>query len=274
MLADVYIKMFDVGIIGGGFVGRATSLLENENIKVSIYDTDKSRCVPESTTLDDIIKKEIVFICVPTPCYETTKECDTSIVENVIKELRANDYNGFIVVRSTVSIGFCKEWKVYFMPEFLTEKNWELDFINCKSWIVGSEGDERFIDYMTQLLRSSSVLNGDKVDFVTTDTAEYIKYFRNCFLSVKVSFANEMYDLANKLNIDYNSAKDLVSLDDRIGPSHLSVPGPDGYRGFGGHCFPKDMNSLRCQFFKNGIRCDVISAAIKRNIELDRGFRD
>ena len=170
---------------------------------MSVYDTDKSRCIPESTTLDDIIKKEIVFICVPTPCHKTTKQCDTSIVETVIKTLRTHNYQGFIVVRSTVSIGFCSEWNVYFMPEFLTEKNWEHDFINCKSWIIGSNGDEKFIDYMTRLLKSSSVLNGDKVEFVTTDTAEYIKYFRNCFLSVKVSFANETYDLANKLNINY-----------------------------------------------------------------------
>lgn len=263
--------MFDVGIIGGGFVGSATSLLRSENIKVSVYDTDKSRCVPESTTLDDIIKKEIVFICVPTPCHTSTKKCDTSIVETVIKTLRTHNYQGFIVVRSTVSIGFCNEWNVYFMPEFLTEKNWEHDFINCRSWIIGSNGDEKFIDYMTRLLKSSDVINGDKVSFVTTNTAEYVKYFRNCFLSVKVSFANEMYDLANKMNINYDSAKNLASLDDRIGPSHLNVPGPDGRRGFGGHCFPKDMYALKCQFDENEVRSDVISAAIKRNIEVDRG---
>jgi UDPglucose 6-dehydrogenase len=71
-----------------------------------------------------------------------------------------------------------------------------------------------------------------------------IKYFTNSFLATKVSFANEMYDLCRKLDIDYDKVIEYATLDKRIGFSHLAVPGPDGDLGFGGHCFPKDLAAL------------------------------
>ena len=74
--------------------------------------------------------------------------------------------------------------------------------------------------------------------------AEMIKYFTNSFLATKVSFANEMYDLCLKLNLDYDKVVEYSVLDKRIGNSHLNVPGPDGDFGFGGHCFPKDLSAL------------------------------
>ena len=74
--------------------------------------------------------------------------------------------------------------------------------------------------------------------------AEMIKYFTNSFLATKVSFANEMYDLCLKLNLDYDKVVEYSVLDKRIGNSHLNVPGPDGDLGFGGHCFPKDLSAL------------------------------
>ena len=71
-----------------------------------------------------------------------------------------------------------------------------------------------------------------------------VKYFTNCFLANKVSFANEMYDLCCALNIDYNTIVEYVILDKRLGKSHWLVPGPDGDLGFGGHCLPKDLSAL------------------------------
>ena len=71
-----------------------------------------------------------------------------------------------------------------------------------------------------------------------------IKYFTNSFLATKVSFANEMYDLCLKLNLDYDKVVEYSVLDKRIANSHLNVPGPDGDLGFGGHCFPKDLSAL------------------------------
>ena len=71
-----------------------------------------------------------------------------------------------------------------------------------------------------------------------------IKYFTNCFLATKVAFANEMYQICDKLNLDYDKVIEYVLYDKRIGKSHFNVPGPDGDYGFGGHCFPKDLSAI------------------------------
>jgi UDPglucose 6-dehydrogenase len=75
-------------------------------------------------------------------------------------------------------------------------------------------------------------------------TAEMVKYFTNTFLATKVSFANEMKQICDKLNIDYDKVVEYSTYDERLGKSHWAVPGPDGKLGFGGSCFPKDLNAL------------------------------
>ena len=82
-----------------------------------------------------------------------------------------------------------------------------------------------------------------------TKTAEMVKYFTNCFLASKVTFANQMYEVCQSSNIDYDKVCEYALYDDRIGKSHLAVPGPDGDRGYGGHCFPKDLAAMR--YFAN-----------------------
>ena len=77
-----------------------------------------------------------------------------------------------------------------------------------------------------------------------TKTAEMVKYFTNCFLAAKVTFANQMYDICKFAGIDYDKVCEYALYDKRIGRSHLAVPGPDGDRGFGGHCFPKDLLAM------------------------------
>ena len=74
--------------------------------------------------------------------------------------------------------------------------------------------------------------------------AELVKYFTNCFLATKVAFANEMYQLVTALNHDYDKVVEYATMDKRLGKSHWAVPGPDGDFGFGGHCFPKDLQAL------------------------------
>ena len=71
-----------------------------------------------------------------------------------------------------------------------------------------------------------------------------VKYMTNTYLATKVSFANEIYQICEKLNIDYDKVVEYSTLDERLGYSHWSVPGPDEDFGFGGHCFPKDLQAL------------------------------
>ena len=75
-------------------------------------------------------------------------------------------------------------------------------------------------------------------------TAEMVKYFTNSFLASKVIFANEMYDICSSNEIDFDKVTEYSLYDSRIGRSHLMVPGPDGDRGYGGHCFPKDVAAI------------------------------
>jgi UDP-glucose 6-dehydrogenase len=77
-----------------------------------------------------------------------------------------------------------------------------------------------------------------------SETAEMVKYFTNCFLAAKVTFANQMYQICLDNNIDYDKVCEYTLYDERIGKSHLAVPGPDGDLGFGGHCFPKDLAAM------------------------------
>lgn len=274
--------MINIGIIGGGFVGGATSLLSSNDVNTIIYDLDPNKCKPEGTTFEDILQTEGVFICVWTPITTTDEEygkCNTKLVESIIKKLRDNNYNGYIIIRSTVPVGFCSSQSVYFMPEFLTEKNWKYDFINCEKWVFGWNMNatkveiQSFKDWMTQLINNSSV-NYKNIAFIDSNSAECIKYARNCFLSVKISFFNELYQFTQKCGMDYNIIKELTTDDKRIGKSHTSVPGHDTYRGYGGHCFPKDCASWEYQLKEKNVRSDIISSANKRNNEVDRPEKD
>jgi len=104
--------------------------------------------------------------------------------------------------------------------------------------------------------------------------AEMIKYFRNTFLSLKVSFCNEIYDLCQKKGINYENVRELATLDKRIGTSHSYVPGHDGKRGFGGTCFPKDTTALLRDFEDSGVDSYLLKAAVERNNRVDRPEED
>jgi nucleotide sugar dehydrogenase len=106
-----------------------------------------------------------------------------------------------------------------------------------------------------------------KVPIIKTSStiAETIKYVTNTFLAMKVSYANEIYQLCNAMNIDYDKVIEYARYDDRLGDSHWSVPGPDGDFGFGGHCFPKDIAALQFLAKKLNIDTTMLSATIGKN---------
>ena len=114
-----------------------------------------------------------------------------------------------------------------------------------------------------------------KAHIIKTDSthAEMVKYLTNTFLSVKVSFANEIYQLCNNLNIDYDKVVEYATLDDRLGLSHWNVPGPDGDFGFGGHCFPKDLSALLHLTKQMSTTNNVLLATQRTNDEV-RNDRD
>jgi nucleotide sugar dehydrogenase len=270
-----------VGIIGNGFVGKATRQLECDNIKTLIYDINPDLCVPKNLSLDEMNQCEIIFVSVPTPMNKDGS-CYLNIVRTVLENLKNVNYGGFIVIRSTVPVGTCDELNCYFMPEFLTEKNFINDFINNKNWIFGLLGqdlerDELFKEKITSLF--TKAYHEDRIayrniTFLTNKEAEMVKMFRNCYLSAKISFCNEVYDFCGLKGMDYDKVRNVACDDDRIMLSHTAVPGHDGKRGFGGTCFPKDTSSLRYEMRKAGMVPHVLNAVIERNETIDRVEKD
>lgn len=274
------------GIIGNGFVGQATKILKSSEVDMLIYDISPEKCDPIGTTLEELSKCDIIFISVPTPMDKNGKNY-MGIVTSVVNQLKSiasyDKMKNHIVIRSTVLPGLSSKMDCFFMPEFLTEKNWPNDFYNCQNWIFGlldTENDERnkaFQEKITKLI--DFAWNEDKIKyknclFVKNEEAEMIKYFRNTFLALKVSYSNEMYDYCQAKGINYDIVQSIGSLDPRIGESHTKVPGHDGKRGFGGTCFPKDTSALLRDFEDSNIPCFILKGAVERNNKIDRNEQD
>jgi len=276
--------MMKIGIVGAGFVGKATSLFECDNppiidVKVITYDKDDSKCSPVGTSIKDLSDCDLVFICVPTP-MNSDGRCHTEIVENCIYDLKtAGVSNENIIVRSTVPVGFCSSMSVNFMPEFLTESNWKLDFKNNNAWVLGLHDADnklvknKFTDLITLAKKHGKIKHDDKY-FCSNNEAELVKLARNSFLACKVSFFNEIKEFADKKDCDYNTVSSLVGIDKRIGSSHTQVPGPDGKKGFGGTCFPKDISSLELQMSDTQMESYILEAVKARNLQIDRPEED
>lgn len=261
----------NIGIIGQGFVGSAIREGLKNYHKILTYDLDESKC--NSNLLDVTEKSEIVFVCVPTPMRKDGS-CDTRILEGAIDDLyrvfqdSQKKESPVIIIKSTIPPGTTarinkkySDMTVLFSPEFLTEANSFEDFKNQNRIIIGVpnydntrvsfEGEK--VEKMFKKAFNKNVLT----QIVNSDEAEMCKYFINCFLATKVMFANQMFDICQSSGIDYSIVKFLALLDPRIGKSHMMVPGPDGDRGFGGHCFPKDLEAMIKFGLDNGVYFSV-----------------
>lgn len=257
-----------IGVIGNGFVGSAIvkGFLQYNDVKV--YDANESKA---SHSLIDTIKQDIVFVCLPTPMFKDTLECDISYITNffnTIITLPCNP-NTIFVIKSTVPIGttedLCKKFnpiKIIHSPEFLTARTALIDFITPSRNVIGGKSENG-----TNLVKELYEYRfpGVKCFLMSSHESEFIKYFTNTFFATKVSFFNEMFLLVEKLGLNWNTILEGVMSDGRIGISHYQVPGHDGDFGFGGTCFPKDINAFIKTFEKNEINPIVLKSVWKRN---------
>ena len=268
-----------IGIIGNGFVGKATIQLECQDIEIIAYDINPELCIPIGTKMNDLLNCQIIFISVPTP-MKNDGSCYLEIIKNVKQELINLKFQNHIVLRSTVPVGTCDDLGFYFMPEFLTEKNYIEDFKNNKNWILGLKNNVRdiyFKESITNLINlayKNKKIKYNNINFVLNKEAEMIKMFRNCFLATKVSFCNEINQFCQLKNINYENVRKYAAEDDRILHSHTKVPGPDGKYGFGGTCFPKDTNSLKYEMEKVNMNPYILNAIKERNEMVDRVEKD
>ena len=264
-------KMIEaVGIVGHGFVGQSTSFGFSPVLPVYIHDKDFMR---SSNTLEETVNNsDVIFVSVPTP-MNADGSINLDIIHNAFKEIsEVNERkDNVIVLKSTVVPGttqkLAKKYKklnIVFNPEFLTERKAKFDFLNQSRIVLG--GDKEHVDKVEELYK----IRFKNHNFVRTDykTAEFIKYFGNVFFSVKVSFMNEMKRVANEVGVDWTKALHGFVADGRIGDSHLNVPGPDGKLGFGGSCFPKDINAFISFAEELGLNVNVVKAAWETNLEV------
>ena len=256
----------NIGIVGNGFVGKAVKESFKKHFDVFVFDKDKRKANVES--LNELISKcKMVFLCLPTP-MNADRSCHLNIVEETLKKIDdwcdEMEFYGLeqrtIIIKSTIPPGTTERWgkeykrlDIAFNPEFLTEANSIEDFQNQNRIIIGST---RKVGAKIKSIYSKIF---PKVPIIKTSAtiAEMVKYFTNCFLAMKVSYANEMYKICENLDIDYDKVVEYAVRDERIGTSHLNVPGPDGDFGFGGHCFPKDLNALINLAEKQGLSLDI-----------------
>lgn len=262
-----------IGIVGNGFVGSAIIhgfVLHVDDIL--IYDNDSSK---STHSLQEIAQQsDVSFICVPTPMFETG-ECDLSIVEEVVDEIcsfKDRNRDLVVVIKSTVVPGTVEglaekfpEIDFVFNPEFLTERRARLDFINTSRVVLGGTS-QLALEKVESLYR----IRFPYVKIVKTDfgTAQLIKYMANCFFATKISFMNEMKQICDAIDGNWDEAMDGFISDGRIGNSHIDVPGHDGSLGFGGKCFPKDINAMISKSLELGINPTVMIAAWEKNLEV------
>jgi len=261
---------YSIGIVGNGFVGAAIAAGLSPACKVRIHDKNELRSL---NTLEDTVNlSDVVFVSVPTPMNEDGS-INLKIVESVFEEItRVKDNpDCIIVLKSTVVPGTTKalakkypNLNIVYNPEFLTERKAHFDFNNQSRIVLG--GELKHLDLITKVYKKRFM----HCNFVKTDTttAEFIKYFGNLFFAVKVSFANEMKQMANDLDVNWDEALYGFVADGRVGDSHLHVPGPDGKLGFGGSCFPKDLNAFINLADNKGINVNVLKAAWQTNLEV------
>ena len=255
-----------VGIIGNGFVGNAVYQNLRDRVKCKVYDVDQNRSF---NTLEEVLSQDFIFVCLPTPMKEGG-ECDLSILDKFFEGLFWDnpDIEGIFIIKSTVPVGttrrYSEKYNVIHNPEFLTARNAVEDFKNSERNVVGGDKGlcEKFIEFFEVLFPDvPSVI-------VTSDESEAIKYFSNTFLAYKVAYFNKIYDFCEATGMNYKNVSYGVTADSRIGKSHTKVPGIDNDRGFGGTCFPKDINSLIVQMESNGINADMLKEVWKYNQEI------
>lgn len=268
-----------IGIIGNGFVGKATFQLKCSDIDIMAYDINPEQCIPKGISISDLNSCEIIFISVPTPMRKDGS-CHLGIIMSVMDDLKNINYRGLIVLRSTVPPGTSDSLKCCFMPEFLTEKNFLEDFISNKKWIFGIRDDssassnKKILTSLINLAHRNKKILYNNIKFMTTKEAEMVKMFRNVFLATKVSVCNEFAQYCKAKDINYENVRLVATEDVRIGPQHSKVPGHDGKRGFGGTCFPKDTSSLCHDMKKANVKPYILEAVIERNNVIDRPTQD
>jgi UDPglucose 6-dehydrogenase len=282
-----------VGLVSGACLadfGHNVTCVDNDKEKISVLNSGtvpifepgladlvannvrEGRLVFTSSIIDAVSTAQAVFIAVGTPSRRGDGHADLSYVYSAAREI-ANALNGFtvIITKSTVPVGTSDEvarivsdtrpdaeFAVVSNPEFLREGAAIQDFKHPDRIVVGAE-DERACAIMAEIYRPL-YLNKAPLLYTSRRSAELIKYGANAFLATKITFINELADLAEEVGADIQEVARGIGLDNRIGAKFLHA-GP----GFGGSCFPKDARALLKTAQDRAVSLRIVEAVIAAN---------
>lgn len=255
-------------IVGCGFVGSALENCFKKSVELLKIDPKLDTNIRDIETF----LPEIIFICVPTPMKQNGDQ-DIKILESVIKEICDLKITCPIIIKSTVLPNniervIKKSNSIIYNPEFLREKHAEKDLIDAKFHIFG--GNTQVCKHVSNFYKKNTITNGEHI-YLDAVAASFLKFTINSFLSLKVTFFNELFDLFQKTSSEYSWQEfiDILKKDKRIGESHLNVPGHDNRRGYGGACFPKDSNA----FYNFSIEKESELSLLKKSIDINNKYR-
>ncbi len=260
-----------ISVIGLGFVGGSMKKsFEIKGISVIGYDKYKEN----TDSFDDCLKSDIAFLALPTIYDEEKMTYDKSAIHEVCRDLEKNNYQGIVVIKSTVepttTKGLAEKYnlKLVHNPEFLTAATAFEDFHNQTHIVLGKSKNvkDEEIDILENFYKKN--YPNAEISHCTSTESESMKSFVNCFYAVKIQFFNELYLLCNKMGCDYDNVKDLMLKNKWINPMHTNVPGTDGKLSYGGYCFPKDTNALAEHMKREGVTCKVLEATIQERNEM------
>jgi UDPglucose 6-dehydrogenase len=250
-----------IGLIGCGFVGGAIKrAYETYGIDILVYDP----YVGYDIDFELIKSCDVVFISVPSPIGENG-QCDTSIFESTLEQLQGSTATLISKVTAPPSVYRKLQTKynnLVHAPEFLVAVTADKDYLEGTFAFIG--GDLKHCQQAKDAIVLGQRFLTD-IKFCSIEEASMAKYTINTFLALKVSYLNQIYDLCANLDVDYNNVQALLASEVRLGASHMNVPGPDGERGYGGACFPKDTQALLFEASKHNTQFDILSSAVNYN---------
>lgn len=241
-----------IGILGYGMVGSVHYRLLKDTFNVVVYD-------PALRCYDDVSHVDAIIVSVSTP-EMNNGSCGISNVYDAINHAP----NVPILIKSTISVEGWRHLResfpdrdITFSPEYLRAQTAFDDLISMQALDISGDNPQFWWNIFKEVLPEGVVCRVSDPEVLIVN-----KYFRNSFLALKVSFANQIYDYCQAIGVDYAEVANIAGDDNRIGHSHLEVTEE---RGWGGHCFPKDTAAIVHSASYAGINLTLIRESIKYN---------